>query len=182
MPRTALAEDATAQARQFVEQSAASARAIAPATADSGERRRRFASILGQVFDVAAIGRSALGRYWDGLDDRQRADFIAAFRGYVTKSYADRFFAYAGQPMTILESRPAGEGLTTVHTLVSGTNGGQVPVDWLVADGAHGQRVTDVTVDGVSLGRTQHDEIVSVMRGNGGDVGKLIDLLRQRSN
>ena len=42
-------------------------------------------------------------------------------------------------------------------------------------------RISDVTIDGVSLTRIQRDEFASVIQANGGDVTKLTALLDQRS-
>lgn len=180
-PLPALAADPT-QAREFIERSAAGARSEAVAIKTSGSARASFAALFAQSFDVEALIRNVLGTRWNGLSPAQQSDFRTAFQAYVVKAYADRFYTYAGQPMTVVSSDAAPSGNVLVRTRVQMPNGGaQVPVDWHVSEVAGGSRISDVVIDGVSLTRTQRDEFASVIQANGGDVGKLTAMLNDRS-
>ena len=180
-PLTAFAAD-PAQARQFIERSAATARSEAAAIKAGGNARGSFATLFAQSFDVDALSRNVLGARWSALNPAQQSDFRKAFQAYVVKSYADRFYNYAGQPMTVVSSDAASSGNVLVRTSVQMPNGGaQVPVDWHVSQAEGGSRISDVVIDGVSLTRTQRDEFASVIQANGGDVGKLTAMLNERS-
>lgn len=180
-PLSAFASDPT-QARQFIERAAASARSEAEAIKTGGNARGRFAALFAQSFDVDALSRNVLGSRWTALNPAQQSDFRTAFQAYVVKAYADRFYNYAGQPMTVLSSDAAASGQVLVRTRVQMPNGGaQVPVDWHVSEVAGSARISDVVIDGVSLTRTQRDEFASVIQANGGDVAKLTAMLNDRS-
>lgn len=180
-PVTAFASDPTV-ARQFIERSAAAARSEAEAIKAGANARGRFAALFAQSFDVDALIRNVLGSRWNALSPTQQSDFRSAFQAYVVKAYADRFYNYAGQPMTVLSSDLGSNGQVLVRTRVQMPNGGsQVPVDWQVSQVAEGVRISDVVIDGVSLTRTQRDEFASVIQANGGDVAKLTAMLNERS-
>ncbi len=180
-PLPALASDPTL-AQQFIERAAAKARSEAQAIGTGGNARARFAALFAQSFDLDALSRNVLGSRWNALNPAQQNDFRTAFQAYVVKAYADRFYNYAGQPMTVLSSDVASNGNVLVRTRVQMPNGGaQVPVDWQVSQGEGGARISDVVIDGVSLTRTQRDEFASVIQANGGDVGKLTAMLNERS-
>ena len=180
-PFAALASDIAQQARGFVEQSAARARAEAPAVKASGDARSRFAQLFSGTFDIDTLARNVMGSRWSGLSEAQRLEFRDAFGAYVIKAYADRFYTYAGQPMEVIGSESVASGAVAVRTIVRPEGGAAVPVEWQVAQVAAGMRVTDVVIDGVSLIRTQRDEFASVMRANGGDIAKLTALLAERA-
>jgi phospholipid transport system substrate-binding protein len=178
-PVMALAADPV-QARQFIERSAAQVRGEAASVKAAGDARARFGALFVKSFDIDALARNVLGARWTALNPTQQGDFRTAFQAYVIKAYADRFYTYAGQPMTVLTSDAAGNG-TLVRTRVQMPSGSQTPVDWQVSEVADGLRIADVAIDGVSLTRTHRDEFTSVIQANGGDVGKLTAMLRDRS-
>jgi len=181
-PFTALAADFSASARAFVERSAAQARSEAPQVKASGDARVRFARLFAESFDIDALSRAVLGSRWSALSPAQQIEFRAAFQAYVAKAYADRFYTYAGQPMTIVATKAAGNGDVLVQSRVQMPGSAeQTPVDWQVSEVSGAPRISDVVIDGVSLIRTQRDEFASVIRANGGDVTKLTALLDQRS-
>ena len=178
----ALAADPSATAQAFIERSAAQARSEAPQAKASGDARTRFARLFAQSFDIEALARATLGSRWNALNPTQQREFRTAFESYVAKSYADRFYTYAGQPMTVVAAEPGANGQVLVRTRVQMPgSANQTPVDWQVSQIAGEPRISDVTIDGVSLTRTQRDEFSSVIQANGGDVTKLTAMLEQRS-
>lgn len=179
VPAGASASDA---ARAFIEQAAARARSEAPAVNADGGARQRFAALFAQHFDLDSLISGVMGPRWDGMSPAAQGDFRRAFEAYLVKAYAERFYTYAGQPMSIVATEPASGGAVLVRTMVRmPKDGSSVPVDWKVASVGGGQRITDVVIDGVSLIRTQRDEFASVIRSNGGDVAKLTAMLNQRA-
>jgi phospholipid transport system substrate-binding protein len=176
------ASDFPATAQAFIERSAAQARSEAPQAKASGDARARFAILFAQSFDVEALARATLGSRWNAMSPIQQREFRAAFESYVTKAYADRFYSYAGQPMSVVSAEAAANGQVLVRTSVQMPGSStQTPVDWQVSQASGAPRISDVTIDGVSLTRTQRDEFASVIRANGGDVTKLTAMLEQRS-
>lgn len=169
--------DDVADARGFLQAAAQQVRADAA----QGEERQRFAAVLDRDFDVRAMGAFVLGRYWSSASDQARHDFVDAFRAYLAKSYAKRFFVYAGRPMTIVSAHSAGTAAAMVRTNVLEADNREVGVDWQLSKADGGWRIVDVVVEGVSMGQTQRADFGSVLQSSNGDLGKLTAMLRQRS-
>src|SRR3954451_3515095 len=61
-----------------------------------GQKIAGFRSLLERYFDVPAIGRSVLGRYWPMATPDQQKEYLTLFEQTVFKVYADRFSQYSG--------------------------------------------------------------------------------------
>ena len=177
----AAASEQAAMARVFIEKAAAEVRAEAPSVKAAGSARSRFAAVFDRSFDLDSLVQAVIGSRWAGLAPAAQGEFRRAFQSYLVKAYAERFYAYAGRPMTVVAAEPSASGAVLVRTMVEMPEGSSVPVDWQVGRFGPDQRITDVVIDGVSLTRTQREEFASVIRANGGDVGRLTAMLNQRS-
>jgi phospholipid transport system substrate-binding protein len=152
---------------------------------DSGaaqeDRQKQFHALLDQDFDFATVSRFVLGRYWQAASEDQRRDFTAAFEDFVVQSYSKRFNEFTGTSFAVTGQR--GEGSDTIiHTDVVRRDGGQpAKVDWRVAKEGDGYKITEVSVDGVSMSLTHRQEFASIMERNGGNVADLIAQLRAKT-
>lgn len=145
------------------------------------EREVRFRELLVSHFDVPAIGKFVLGRYWRAATDEEKREFIKLFEEFLVQGYARRFAEYSGENFEVRSVRPGTDGLTLVQSLVIRPNAENVRVDWRVQEnGNDGFRIVDVIVEGLSMAVTQRDEFASVIQSKGGKVAGLLDVLRTR--
>jgi phospholipid transport system substrate-binding protein len=56
-------------------------------------------------FDITALGRFVLGRFWRVFNPLQQEEFLRLFEDYVVLTYSDRLSEYAGNG-----SRPSATG------------------------------------------------------------------------
>jgi len=97
--------------------------------------------------------------------------------------YANRFSAYAGEQFKVVGARPNDAATATVSSQIIQPNGGPpIAIGWQVAKEGTTYKITDVTVDNLSLAITKRDEFASVIEQNGGNVQALIDQLKQKIN
>ncbi len=59
------------------------------------EREQSFRSLFRANFDIPAIGRLVLGRYWRKARPEVRKDFLAAFEEIMVQGFTYRFAGYA---------------------------------------------------------------------------------------
>jgi phospholipid transport system substrate-binding protein len=137
-------------------------------------RRDEFARILNKNFDMNAIGRFALGRYWTLATPAEQKEYIALFKTMVIDVYTQRFSEYSNQEFLVVGSNPAGARDFVVNSLIKGS-GNPIKVDWRVRNG----KVIDVIVEGVSMSVTQRNDFAAVIQRNGGQVSSLIDHLKK---
>ena len=144
------------------------------------QREANFRVLLSRGFDMEFIGRFVLGQYWRTATPEQQADYLQAFNDYVLQVYSARLGGYAGETLTVVSERAAGEKDMMVNTRIDRPSGPPLEAQWRVRDTAGQPRIIDVMVAGVSMVVTQRDEFAAVVQRQ--KVAGLIDVLRARTN
>jgi len=152
------------------------ARANAGAAREAGIRR-----VLESYFDLAYMGRSTLGSYWDKTTPEQRQRFLKASASVEARSYAERFGQYRGQTIAVGRITPRGNGVSVVDSKLTQNSGDPLTVQWEVRNEGQGPRIVDVRTEGVSMTMTRRADFVSYIRNHGGEVEALIDELEARA-
>ena len=137
--------------------------------------------VLESYFDLAYMGRSTLGNYWDKTSPEQRQRFLKASASVEARSYAERFGQYRGQTITVGRITPRANGVSIVDSKLTQTSGDPVTVQWEVRNEGQGPRIVDVRTEGVSMTMTRRADFVSYIRNHGGEVEALIDELEARA-
>jgi len=149
---------------------------------EAAGRRAAFFKLFTADFDSPAIGRFVLGRYWRTATPEQQKQYLQAFEQYVVTLYAARFSAYNGEQFKVVSTRASDPTSVTVSSLILPPNNGPaINIGWQVAKEDSSYKITDVTVDNLSLAITKRDEFASVLQQNGGDIPALIDMLKQKA-
>lgn len=146
------------------------------AAREAGIRR-----VLESYFDLAYMGQSTLGSYWNRTTPQQRERYLKASAEVEARSYAERFGQYRGQTIKVgnINTRPT--GATIVDSKLTQTSGDPVNVQWEVRNEGRGPRIVDVRTEGVSMIMTRRADFVSYIRNHGGEVEPLIAELEARS-
>jgi phospholipid transport system substrate-binding protein len=150
-----------------------------PAVAQS-ERQARFRMLLDEHFDMGAIAKFALGRYWRTATDEQRTEFRTLFEDFIVQSYSARFSEYRGQGFAVSGSNATEGGTIVVHTRIDMPSSEDVRVDWHLRKTDSSFAIVDIVVEGVSMAVTQRSEFASVIQSRGGVAG-LLDALRAKN-
>lgn len=176
--------DEVADAQTFVRTLAD--KAISQLTSPSmsqGEREKAFRVLLKEHFDVPAIGRSALGRYWRVATPEEQKEYLGLFEDLIVATYAQRFRDYGGENLDILgAAKTAGEegNAVLVQSQISRNVAKPIRIDWRVSQPSTDPNIVDVVIEGVSMVQTQRSEFTSVIVRNGNKVAGLIDELRTK--
>ena len=153
-----------------------------PAIAQS-EREVRFRRLLQDRFDMAAISKFVLGRYWRSADERQRAEFQQLFVDFVVRSYSTRFGEYLGNGIKVTGASAEDGGTVLVHSSVdmpSSSSSRDVRVDWRLRGVDDNLAIVDIVAEGVSMSMTQRSQFASMVQDHGGLTGA-IDALRTQT-
>ncbi len=144
-------------------------------------RAERFRTLLAQNFDVPAIGKTVLGRYWKVATDEERGEYLKLFEDFLVANYAKRFAEYTGQKFKVRGVRSEGGDLMTVQTLIQTPDGGEpARLDWLMRDAGSAYKILDLKIEGISMSETHRAEFASVIQSSGGKVAGLLDALRMK--
>ena len=155
---------------------------IAAARASAGApREAAIKRVLEAYFDLAYMGRSTLGSYWNQATPDQRERFLKASASAEARAYAERFGQYRGQTLTVGRINPRGSGVSVVDSKLNQSDGEPVAIQWEVRNEGQGPRIVDVKSEGVSMIMTRRGDFVSYIRNHGGQVEPLIDELEARA-
>ena len=146
------------------------------------ERIDRFRALFSDSFAVRSIGKRALGRYWRKTGSEERMEYQKHFEQLMVVAYVDRFANYAGESLTIRESRIEDSAIATVFTEIHRRDGKKpILVDWVVGTNGTVFKIVDVKVEGVSMTTTLRSEFSSIIRRRNGKVSGLIEELAKRT-
>ena len=148
---------------------------------NESQRVARFRELLREDFDVPGIARFVLGRYWNTATEEQRAEFVKLFENYVAAAYATRLAEYAGEQFKVTGSRPDGEGAIVSSQILRPAGAAPIKVDWRLTGRNGNYKISDVSVDGISMAVTQRSEFASVIQHSGGQLQGLIAMLREKA-
>ena len=181
VPRPAPAQDLAKEAGTFVQALGDQAiKIITDKGLNAADREKKFHAIFVESFDVPAIGRFVLGRYWRTASDAQKSEFLKLFEDMIVKTYNNRFTEYKGEQFVVTGSRADGDSAMVTTNVTRPGSGQPVKVDWRVLKPQGQLKIVDVVIEGVSMSVTQQQEFGSVIQRNGGQIDSLLASMRER--
>lgn len=146
------------------------------------ERESRFRALLRRSFDVDAIGKWVLGRYWRRATTTEQREYLGLFEDLIVKTYSRRFREYTTEKLEIDgAAKLGGDRFAVSSQLVRSKSVPPIRIEWRVSQPAGRYLVTDIVVEGVSLAQTTRSEFSSVIRSRGGKMSGLIAALRDKN-
>lgn len=171
-----------ANAAAFIEQLGASTieQLTGPGIAQD-ERKSRFRALLNDNFDMPAIAKFTLGRYWRSATEAQRSEFVQLFEDFIVQSYAVRFGDYSGDNFKVLGAANDQDGVTVVRSKIERGGAEPIRLDWRLKPRGDSYVIIDIIAEGVSMAVTQRSEFASVIQSKGGLDG-LLEALREKTS
>jgi phospholipid transport system substrate-binding protein len=146
-------------------------------------RENHFRSLFNDNFDLPAIGRFVVGRYWKRASDEERGDFLAVFEDAMVQ----RFLPFFSEDNTDLRLEFNGaqkdkrhEGMYIVDSVLPRDDAEPVRVAWRIRYREAKPRILDIVIEGASMAITLRSEYSSFVKANGGKVAKLTESLREK--
>lgn len=157
-----------ADARAFVDKLGGEVLSIirSPGTSQA-QRRDKFRELFQQNFDVPAIGRFVVGRYWNRASGDEQTQYLDTFRDYVAAIYAAQFSHYQGESFKTTNVRSLGGGESLVRSEIDRQGNPPIALEFRVKGEGGAFKIGDVIVEGVSLITTKRDEFSSVLAQEG---------------
>jgi phospholipid transport system substrate-binding protein len=175
---------AAPEAGQFL--SNLSDRAIARMTEPDlsvAEKKRRFGALVDEGFDIPAIGKFVLGRYWRDTSPAEQQEFLATFKDMMVSRFQPVFDDYSGERLKVGIARPFAEGtrIVSVSSELAQAKGEPFKVDWrLLQQPDGGYKIVDIIAEGVSIAVTLRSEYTAALKNNNGNVAELMRILREK--
>ena len=155
---------------------------LADASVPVDERKMRFRKLFKESFDIPAIGRFVLGRYWRSASGEAQNEFLTVFEDVMVERFGPEFEGYAGTKFQIGAIREVQEdNQLMVSSTIAPPNSEVLQVDWRLRNDGGRFMVLDVVAQGVSMALTLRSEYATVLKNSSGKIDALIALLRQRT-
>ena len=144
-------------------------------------REQAFRELLTAGFDVKAISRFVLGRYWRKATAAQRAEFTGLFEDLIVATYSKKFLDYNGQTLKVEAIREENQKTASVASRIRRQGGETIRIDWRLLRRGGSWRIVDVVVEGMSMVLSQRSEYASVIKADGGKIEGLLVKLRAKT-
>jgi len=143
-------------------------------------RQQAFRDLLTAGFDVKAISRFVLGRYWRRATKAERAEFTGLFEDLIVATYSRKFADYSGQTLKVEAIRVEKEKMAAVASRILRKGGEPIRIDWRLRRRDESWRIVDVVVEGMSMVLSQRSEYAAVIKRDGGKIEGLLVRLRKK--
>lgn len=136
--------------------------ASAPRSAmTSDELPERVATLIYERFDFPEMAKLSLGKYWDGISEAERREFVEVFTTYVLRVYKSTLNSYNGEKISY--EREVQEGnRAEVDTKVVGKDK-PVFVDYKLHRLGDDWKIYDITIEQVSVIKNFHAQFNRVI-------------------
>jgi phospholipid transport system substrate-binding protein len=145
------------------------------------ERLTRFRQLFQADFDGPGIARFVLGRYWRSASEQEQQEFLKLFEDYVVFVYGTRLSSFNGETFKVKGSRPEGNGVVVATDILNPGGEPPIKVDWRLISDNGAFKINDVIIEGISMLVTQRSEFAAVIQRHGGQVGGLLEMMRERN-
>src|SRR5271166_1926000 len=144
-------------------------------------RQARFRELFEADFDIPGIARFVLGRYWRSASEQERQEFLQLFEDYVVYVYSARLADVGGEVFKVRGSRSDQDGVIVSTDIIHSGDSAPLKIDWRLITDKGAFKINDVVIEGISMMVTQRSEFASVIQRHGGQVGGLLDMMREKT-
>lgn len=133
-------------------------------------RYDKLTPVLVKTYDLPSMSKLAVGPAWSTLSPQQQAAIINAFTRMTVATYASRFDGFSGEQFQILETSDRPNGDKIVKTQIIKSDGGAVPLNYLMRKSGADWKIVDIYLDGtISELANRRAEFGAILKSGGPD-------------
>ena len=139
--------------------------------------------LVESYFDVDAITRFSVGRYWRVATESERSEYAKLFRFVLLNQANEQFHKLRDLEFKPTTTNTKGDKLILVGGIIHDKSGEfpDVEIFWrIVARPDKPAKIFDIEVENISMLKTQQDENTTLIRRNAGRFGALIEALQEQ--
>lgn len=137
-----------------------------------------FDKLFGKYATVDAIAKKCLGPAWRSASKSDQTAYVRAFRGYISRKYGKLFREFIGATIKVQSAKAVKSGYL-VKSRVKLASGNPFSVDWQVVERNGKVQFFDLYLQGISMIKSEREEIGIMLDKSGGKVSRLIPLLKK---
>ena len=139
--------------------------------------------LVESYFDVDAITRFSVGRYWRVATESERSEYAKLFRFVLLNQANEQFHKLRDLEFKPTTTNTKGDKLILVGGIIHDKSGEfpDVEIFWrVVARPDMPVKIFDIEVENISMLKTQQDENTTLIRRNAGRFSALIEALQEQ--
>ncbi len=147
------------------------------------ENKQVLNQLVESYFDVDAITRFSVGRYWRVATESERSEYAKLFRFVLLNQANEQFHKLKDLEFKPTTTNTKGDKLILVGGIIHDKSGEfpDVEIFWrVVALPDKPAKIFDIEVENISMLKTQQDENTTLIRRNAGRFGALIEALQEQ--
>ena len=148
---------------------------------DETQKTKQLEDLIENNFDIKAMGYYALGNYRKQLTDERMEEYSVLFKEYFIKSFLDQLYIIFYHQIDVQSQEILNKKYTIVKSILLATDKKpEVKIEWRVyTKNPDKPLIRDLTIEGLSLARTQKEEFASILNSNDGDINALYGALEK---
>jgi len=169
----------TPQARSLVDKLVAEINAVINSGRSQNQMYGDFEKIFRKYADIPIIAQTILGRAdWQRASSAQRAAFIDAFTGYIARKYGKRFRELIGGKVIVTGAAQL-KSFQEVKATAELRGTAPFEVSFRVSDKSGKNLFFDMLIEGISLLKSERNEVGSMLDRRRGNIDAMIQDLRK---
>ena len=147
------------------------------------DNRRVLEQLVDVYFDVDAITRFSVGRYWRVATEAEQSEYSQLFQSVLLNQANEQFHKLRDLEFKPTTTNTKGDKLILVGGIIHDKSGElpDVEIFWrIVARPNMPLKIFDIEVENISMLKTQQDENTALIRRNAGRFSALIEALREQ--
>ena len=147
------------------------------------DNRQALDELVDVYFDVDAITRFSVGRYWRVASDSEKSEYTRLFRLVFLNQANEQFHKLRDLEFKPTTTNTKGDKIILVGGIIHDKSGEfpDVEIFWrIVARPDKPAKIFDIEVENISMLKTQQDENTTLIRRNAGRFSALLEALQEQ--
>ena len=147
-------------------------------------KSQKLSNLALSIVDIEGIAFYTLGKYRKSLNAEQKSEYLLLFEKYFLKSFTSRLTDHSNPKIDVLDVEVINEKYTIVNSvLLASSERPEIKINWRVyTKDPDKPIIRDLSIEGLSLARTQKEEFASIIETNNGEISGLFDKLKEFIN
>ena len=172
------------EAKQFILEIVTETKKILNSNLDKDSKSKQLEEIALKTVDIKGIAYYTIGNYRKKLEGKTKQKYLNLFEKYFLKSFTSRLTDHSNPKIEVLEAEVLNSKYTIIKSvLLATTERPEVKIDWRVyTKDPNRLLIRDLSIEGLSLARTQKEEFAAILESNNGELSALFAKLEEFIN
>ena len=172
------------EAKQFILEIVTETKKILNSNLDKDSKSKELEKIALKTVDIKGIAYYTIGNYRKKLEGKTKQKYLNLFEKYFLKSFTSRLTDHSNPKIEVLEAEVLNSKYTIIKSvLLATTERPEIKIDWRVyTKDPNRLLIRDLSIEGLSLARTQKEEFAAILESNNGELSALFAKLEEFIN